>query len=156
MLQFNLLRPEWTGIIKQSLSYDGESVSSVSVVIRLRTGRQENMARFSTKIILSLSHFLWANAVSCPTNTGSALPRGQAVRVCSLLSSGTDSLLFAGWRSGQGGWVIPSYRVVEMPAMSQLVSPQQLSLPLLINISERLELYLHFSNAISHILPGCW
>ena len=78
MLQFNLLRPEWTGIIKQNLSYDGEPVSSVIVAIRLRAGRQENMARFSTKIIFSLSHFLWANAVSCPMNIGSAFPRGQA------------------------------------------------------------------------------
>ena len=50
MLQFNLLSPEWTGIIKQNLGYDCEQVGSVSVVTRLRTGRQENMVRFPTKI----------------------------------------------------------------------------------------------------------
>ena len=79
MLQFNLLRPEWTGIIKQNLSYDGEPVSSVSAVISLRVGRQGNITRFSTKDNFFLCHtFLWANAVSCPMNTGSAFARGQA------------------------------------------------------------------------------
>jgi hypothetical protein len=96
MLQFNLLRPKWTGIIKQNLTYDGEPVSSVSVMIRLRTGRQENMVRFSTKIVFSLSHFMWANPIFCSLNTGSSFLRGKAVRACSLKSSGTDSLLFAG------------------------------------------------------------
>jgi hypothetical protein len=100
MLQFNLLRPEWTGIIKQNLSYDGEPVSFVSVVIRLRTEQQENIVRFSTKIFLSLSHFMWANPASCSVNTGSSFLRSKAVRVCSLLSSDTDSFYLQGEEEG--------------------------------------------------------
>jgi hypothetical protein len=38
MLQFNLPSPEWTGIIKQNLSYDCEPVSSVGVVTHWTAG----------------------------------------------------------------------------------------------------------------------
>jgi hypothetical protein len=91
MLQFNLLRPEWTGIIKQNLSYGGEPVSFISVVLRLGTGQQENMVRFSTKVVFSLSHFMWANPASCSMNTRSSFLRDKTVRFCRLLSSGTES-----------------------------------------------------------------
>ena len=83
MLQFNLLRPEWTGIIKQNLSYDGEPVSSVSAVISLRVGRQGNITRFSTKDNFFFSVTLFCGQTQSPVQwiQGALLPEAKRTGV---------------------------------------------------------------------------